>query len=60
MCLTFDIIVQSKSDHVNQRLDDFLGTSEGRVAAYLVKEFLEFFSLDYSLCVFEPEALEGR
>jgi FGFR1 oncogene partner len=41
-------------------LDDFLKTSEGRLAVYLIREFLEFFELEFSLAVFEPEALDGR
>jgi hypothetical protein len=30
------------------------------LAAYLIREFLEFFELKFSLAVFEPEALDGR
>jgi len=52
--------LQSKSRHANPRLDEFMKTSEGRLAAHLVREFLDFFSLDYTRCVFEPEVMEGR
>ena len=52
--------LQSKSRLTNPRLDEFMKTSEGRLVAHLVREYLEFFDLDYSKCVFEPEAMEGR
>ena len=55
-----DSELKQKSKHVNTKLDSFVATSEGRLALQIVREFLEFFGLDYSLMVFEPEALDGR
>lgn len=55
-----DSELKKKSNHVNSKLDKFVATSEGRLALQLIREFLEFFGLNYSLMVFEPEALEGR
>jgi len=52
--------LKKKSKHVNPKLDKFSATSEGRLALQLIREFLVFFGLDYTLMVFEPEALEGR
>lgn len=52
--------MQKKSKHVNVKLDKFAATTDGRLALQLIREFLAFFGLDYSLLVFEPEALEGR
>lgn len=55
-----DSELKKKSRHVNQKLDKFSATSEGRLALQLIRELLVFFGLDYTLMVFEPEALEGR
>merc|ERR1712223_1607790 len=52
--------LKKKSKHVNSKLDNFTTTSEGRLALQLIREFFIFFGLDYSLLVFEPEAIEGR
>ena len=52
--------LKNKSRHVNSKLDNYTSTSEGRLALQLIREFLQFFGLDYSLLVFEPEAFEGR
>ncbi|XP_031558086.1 FGFR1 oncogene partner-like isoform X2 [Actinia tenebrosa] len=40
----------------NPNLKKFLNTSEGRLVAGLVKEFLEFFDLDFTIAVFDPES----
>ncbi|XP_078325332.1 uncharacterized protein LOC111103868 isoform X2 [Crassostrea virginica] len=40
----------------NPSLKQYLNTKEGQTVAGLVREFLEFFNLDYTLAVFEPEA----
>ncbi|XP_028413920.1 FGFR1 oncogene partner-like [Dendronephthya gigantea] len=40
---------------VNEKLKNFINTKEGRLVTGLVKEFLEFFGLEYSLAVFDPE-----
>lgn len=37
-------------------MKQYLSTKEGQAVAGLVREFLEFFNLDYTLAVFEPEA----
>ena len=52
--------MKTKSKLVNTRLADFLSTTNGRLVASLVREFLEFFSLDYTLAVFDPETNIGR
>ena len=51
--------MKTKSKLVNTRLADFLSTTNGRLVASLVREFLEFFSLDYTLAVFDPETNIG-
>ena len=51
--------VKSKSKLINQNLIDFLSTTNGRLVASLVREFLEFFDLDFTLAVFDPETNIG-
>ena len=51
--------VGSKSKLVNPQLTHYLGTTNGRLVASLVREFLEFFNLDYTLAVFDPETNIG-
>jgi len=52
--------VKNKSKLVNQNLIDFLSTTNGRLVASLVREFLEFFDLDFTLAVFDPETNIGK
>ncbi|XP_045861098.1 centrosomal protein 43 isoform X3 [Meles meles] len=57
--------VENKTPLVNESLRKFLNTKDGRLAASLVAEFLQFFNLDFTLAVFQPEtstfqSLEGR
>jgi len=52
--------VKSKSKLINQNLIDFLSTTNGRLVASLVREFLEFFDLDFTLAVFDPETNIGK
>lgn len=47
---------QNKTPFANHDLKKFLSTKEGKAVAGLIKEFLEFFQLEYTLAVFEPEA----
>ncbi|KAF6270211.1 hypothetical protein mRhiFer1_005196 [Rhinolophus ferrumequinum] len=57
--------VENKTPLVNESLEKFLNTKDGRLVASLVAEFLQFFNLDFTLAVFQPETstfqgLEGR
>ncbi|XP_067391972.1 centrosomal protein 43 isoform X3 [Emydura macquarii macquarii] len=57
--------VENKTPLVNESLKKFLSTKDGRLVAGLVAEFLQFFNLDFTLAVFQPESstlngLEGR
>merc|ERR1711962_91655 len=49
-----------RTGHVNSKLADFLLSTNGRLVASLVREFLQFFDLDFSLAVFDPETNIGR
>ena len=44
----------------NPRLASFLASTQGRLVASLVREFLQFFGLEFSLAVFDPETNTGR
>uniref|UniRef100_A0A8C8WMQ0 Centrosomal protein 43 n=1 Tax=Panthera leo TaxID=9689 RepID=A0A8C8WMQ0_PANLE len=57
--------VENKTPLVNESLRKFLNTRDGRLVAGLVAEFLQFFNLDFTLAVFQPETstfqgLDGR
>lgn len=47
---------QSRQKSHNKALRRFLHTTEGVIAASVVREFLEFFKLEYTLTVFDQEA----
>ena len=40
----------------SSKVQQFLKTKDGQVATALVREFLEFFELDYTCAVFDPES----
>jgi len=52
--------VKNKSKLVNSKLNDFLSTTNGRLVASLVREFLEFFDLNFTMAVFDPETNIGK
>ncbi|XP_048239697.1 centrosomal protein 43-like isoform X2 [Haliotis rufescens] len=52
--------VQNKTPFLNKDLKQFLSTKEGRQIASLVREFLEFFDLEFTLAVFDPETGLGQ
>ncbi|XP_067900754.1 FGFR1 oncogene partner isoform X6 [Heterodontus francisci] len=57
--------VENQTPLVNESLKKFLNTKDGRLVAGLVTEFLQFFNLDFTLAVFQPETntftgLDGR
>ncbi|EDO38339.1 predicted protein [Nematostella vectensis] len=47
---------ENKIPLTNGNLKKFISTSEGRLVAGLVREFLEFFELDFTIAVFDPES----
>ena len=51
---------KNKSKLVNKRLSEYLSSTNGRLVASLVREFLQFFDLDFSLAVFDPETNIGK
>jgi len=52
--------IKKKSPLVNNKLVEFLATTNGRLVASLVREFLVFFDLDFTLAVFDPETNIGN
>ncbi|XP_073425511.1 centrosomal protein 43 [Dendrobates tinctorius] len=47
---------ESKPALTNERLRQFLATSDGRLLASLLTDFLQHFHLDFTLAVLQPEA----
>ncbi|XP_073531575.1 centrosomal protein 43 [Phyllobates terribilis] len=47
---------ESKPALINERLRQFLATSDGRLLACLLTDFLQHFHLDFTLAVLQPEA----
>lgn len=39
----------------NQKFDDFVSTYEGKIIISLIREFLDYYSLHFTLSIFEPE-----
>ncbi|XP_053316739.1 centrosomal protein 43 isoform X2 [Spea bombifrons] len=52
--------VENKTPLVNESLKRFLNTRDGRLVTSLFTEFLQFFNLDFTLAVFQPEACLGN
>ncbi|XP_071455728.1 centrosomal protein 43-like [Hetaerina americana] len=52
--------IENKTPFLNQPLKDFLSTSEGELISCLVREFLEYFHLDYTLSVFDQETYHDK
>jgi len=55
-----DAGLKSRSSLANPPLAAFLSTTSGRLIGSLVREFLQFFNLDFSLAVFDPETNLGK
>ncbi|XP_073672575.1 centrosomal protein 43 isoform X2 [Garra rufa] len=47
--------VENKTPLVNENLKKSLNTKDGRLVAGLITDFLQVFSLDFTLAVFQPE-----
>ncbi|XP_046849689.1 centrosomal protein 43-like [Xenia sp. Carnegie-2017] len=50
----------NRPQYFNEKLKNFMTTKEGKLITGLVREFLEFFNLDYTLAVFDPESNFGN
>lgn len=55
LALEEDGNLKNKIPLFNKKFDDFVVTKEGKLLLSLVREFLEFFNLHFTLSVFEPE-----
>lgn len=53
-------VLQDTPECINTHLKEFLSSNEGSLVACLVREFLEFFHLDFTLSVFDPETAQGK
>ncbi|KAK0094916.1 hypothetical protein PV326_009635 [Microctonus aethiopoides] len=45
---------------LNKTVKQYLGNSEGKLLFSLVREFLEYFGLDYTISVYDPETYFGK
>lgn len=45
---------------LNKTVKQYLGSSEGKLLFSLVREFLEYFGLDYTMSVYDPETYFGK
>ncbi|XP_057338062.1 bromodomain-containing protein DDB_G0270170-like isoform X2 [Microplitis mediator] len=45
---------------LNKTVKQYLGNSEGKLLFSLVREFLEYFGLDYTISVYDPETYIGK
>ncbi|BES87759.1 FGFR1 oncogene partner [Nesidiocoris tenuis] len=52
-------VFNDKSPFLNKALKDFCKTSDGLKVLSLVREFLEFFNLEFTAMVFDPETHAG-
>uniref|UniRef100_A0A146KNB9 FGFR1 oncogene partner n=1 Tax=Lygus hesperus TaxID=30085 RepID=A0A146KNB9_LYGHE len=52
-------VFKDKSPFLNQPLKDFVKTADGLKVLSLVREFLEFFNLEFTAMVFDPETHAG-
>ncbi|CAH0546103.1 unnamed protein product [Brassicogethes aeneus] len=59
LALDEDIKLSSKEPMLNTKVKNYLESSEGQVMFCIVKEFLDFFNLFYTLSVYEPESYLG-
>ncbi|XP_033607529.1 FGFR1 oncogene partner isoform X2 [Cryptotermes secundus] len=52
--------IRDTPECINTHLKEFLSSNEGSLVTCLVREFLEFFHLDFTLSVFDPETAQGK
>ncbi|GLH03459.1 FGFR1 oncogene partner [Gryllus bimaculatus] len=53
-------LLQTENSYANKTFKNFIKTTEGMLLTQLVREFLEFFELDFTLSVFDPETSYGK
>ncbi|XP_018324149.1 FGFR1 oncogene partner-like [Agrilus planipennis] len=60
LTLDEDEELQRKEPLANHKVKSYLGTSEGQIMFCLVREFLEFFNLDFTLSVYNVETYADK
>ena len=45
---------------MNKSVKEYLSSAEGKLLFSLVREFLEYFGLDYTISVYDPETYFGK
>lgn len=53
-------IFQNPEPLLNKTVKQYLSNSEGKLLFSLVREFLEYFGLDYTISVYDPETYFGK
>lgn len=53
-------IFQNPEPLLNKTVKQYLANSEGKLLFSLVREFLEYFGLDYTISVYDPETYFGK
>ncbi|KAG8182516.1 hypothetical protein JTE90_002054 [Oedothorax gibbosus] len=48
--------LKTKNPLANNKFEEFIETSDGKLVVSMVREFLEYFNLNYTLSVFDPES----
>ncbi|XP_022912639.2 centrosomal protein 43-like [Onthophagus taurus] len=56
LALDEDEMLQQKEPLMNTKIKSTLSTEEGRIMFCIVREFLEYFNLDFTLAVYDPES----
>lgn len=51
---------QNPEPLLNKTVKQYLANSEGKLLFSLVREFLEYFGLDYTISVYDPETYFGK
>ncbi|XP_050306356.1 centrosomal protein 43-like isoform X2 [Anthonomus grandis grandis] len=59
LALEEDLQLSQKQPLKNLQVKSYLETPEGQIMFSLVQEFLEFFNLQFTLAVYEPESYRG-
>lgn len=55
LALEEDGNLKTKIPILNQKFDDFINTAEGKLTVSLIREFLVYYSLNFTLSIFDPE-----
>jgi len=58
--INLELIFQNPEPLLNKTVKQYLSNSEGKLLFSLVREFLEYFGLEYTISVYDPETYFGK